>query len=230
MRKPSTFPFPSKPSPDSRVLVIGHDPRLRESEALAQHAFFADFFFRPVPTRGSELAKYNLARAIYAYIGELTSYRFAARELLLTNLCNDHLPHAPKGKVVLIPRDHAEQGLAEISRIIQKADFDVIFSMSEQVNYWLHALDFCIPRPEFLQRAEPKARGLASEPPYYEPRVPKAFQLIAFRRHETVAGIPLYPIVHVRSWPFRGPFKDAYSKLYSACISDLKPDVAQQLT
>jgi hypothetical protein len=226
MPRSSTIPFPIKPSPDSRVLVIGHDPRLRESEALAQHAFFADFFFRPIPTRRSELAKYNLARAIYAYIGELTSYRYVARELLLTNLCSAHLPHAPKGKVVLIPRQHAEHGLAEIRGIIQKADFDVVFAMSEQVNYWLYALGFCNPRADFLQMAEPKPRGLASEPPYYEPQVPKAFQLIAFRRHETVAGIPLYPIVHVRHWPFRGPFRDAYSKLYSACISALKPEVA----
>jgi hypothetical protein len=72
MPGPTTLPFPTNPVPYSRVLVIGHDPRLRESETLAQHAFFADFFFRPVPTKGNELAKYNLARAIYAYIGELT--------------------------------------------------------------------------------------------------------------------------------------------------------------
>jgi len=46
--------------------------------------------------------------------------------------------------------------------------------------------------------------------------------LIAFQRHDTDAGIPLYPIVHARSWPFRGPFEKAYAKPYSACISELK--------
>jgi hypothetical protein len=148
---------------------------------------------------------------------------------LLTNFCNAHLPHAPKGRVVLIPRDHAEHGLAEIRRLLQQADFDVIFSMSEQVNYWLHALGFCVPHSDFLRKAEPKARGLASEPPYYEPQAPKAFQLIAFRRVDTDVGIPLYPIVHVRSWPFRGPFKKAYSKPYSACISDLRLGGASHL-
>ena len=222
----STLPYPSEPSADSRVLVIVNDPRLRRSETLAQHAFFADYFFGRIPTKRSELAKYDLARAIYAYVGELTSYGYRASELLVTNLCNAHLPHAPKGRVVLIPIEQARDGLAEVKKLLQKARVEVIFAMSEQVNYWLHALHFCVPRSDFLQRAEPKARGLDSRAPYYEPKIPKAFQQIAFRRHDTEAGIPLYPTVHVRSWPFRGPFLKAYGRLYADCISELKSDGA----
>jgi hypothetical protein len=222
MQIPETLPFPIEPSNRTRVLVIGHDPRLRGSATLAAHAFFADMFFKPVPSRGSELAKYRLAKTTYAYIGELTSYRYTASELLLTNLCNAHLPHAPKGRVVLIPTEQAERGLAEIRGLIRRGSFDVIFAMSEQVNYWLHALGFCVPKNDFLQRAEPRVRGLQSKSPYYEPRVAKAFQLIGFRRHDTEAGIPLYPIVHVRSWPLRGPFKQAYGKSYSECVSEPK--------
>ena len=217
-----TLPYPRDPSPHTRVLVIGHDPRLRESDTLAQYAFFADLFFRPVPTKRSELAKYGLARAIYAYIGELTSYRYTANQLLLTNLCNVHLPHAPKGRVVLIPEDQAKRGLSDIRGLIDRAKIEVIFAMSEQVNYWLQALGFCVARTDFLQRAEPKPRGRESTSPFYEPKVAKSFQLIAFRRHDTHVGIPLYPIVHVRSWPLRGPFEKAYGRLYSACISELK--------
>jgi hypothetical protein len=206
--------------------VIGHDPRLRESLAVAKHAFFADLFFKPIPTRGSDLAKYGLARATYGYISELTSYRYTAEQLLLTNLCNSRLRAAPKGRVVLIPQDRAEDGLVDIERLLRRAKFELIFAMSEQVNYWLHALRFCFPLTDFAERAAPKVRGLSSDTPYYDPVAPKAFQSIAFRRHETRAGIPLFPIVHVRSWPLKGPFKKAYSRLYSACISELKVGVA----
>ena len=217
-----TWPYPTNPTPESRVLVIGHDPRLRKSETLAQHAFFADLFFTRIPATKSDLAKYELAKAVFAYIGELTSYRYNASQLVLTNLCNVHLPHAPKGKVVLIPRPYAESGLHIISALVQKANIELIFAMSEQVNYWLQELDFCQPQSDFLERAAPKPRGVASRPPFYEPHQQRAFQGIAFRRHTTRLGIPLYPIVHVRSWPFRGPFEAAYGRLYSACISELK--------
>ena len=217
-----TLPFPVRPSTESRVLVIGHDPRLRDSDAMAHHAFFADKFFGPIPARRSDLAKYGLASSTYAYIAELTSYRYTASQLLLTNLCNAHLLHAPKGKVVLIPKHLAEQGLADIGRLISLANIEAVFAMSEQVNYWLQALGFCVPHTEFLRRSEPKPRGINSTPPYYEPQAPKAFQLISFRRQETTIGFPLYPIVHVRSWPLRGPFQKAYGRLYSACVSELK--------
>ena len=206
--------------------MIGHDPRLRDSEALANHAFVADLFFKPIPIRGSELAKYGLARAVYAYIGELTSYRYTASQLVLTNLCNDHLPHAPKGRVVLIPQTQAEEGLADLRRLISLARFELVFAMSEQVNYWLHALGFYVSRGRFEQKSAPKVRGLQHKPPFYEPREPRAFQSIAYLRHETTAGIPAYPIVHVRSWPLRGPFQKAYGRPYANCISELKRDGA----
>ena len=222
----ATLPFPETPSGKSRVLVIGHDPRLRDSDALANHAFFADLFFKPIPARGSELAKYGLAKAIYSYIGELTSYRYTASQMVLTNLCNDHLPHAPKGRVVLIHEAEAKRGLADIRRLISLARFELVFAMSEQVNYWLHALGFCVSRGGFLLKSAPKERGVQHNPPYYEPKEPRAFQSIAYLRHETTAGIPVYPIVHVRSWPLRGPFQKAYGRQYANCISELKLDGA----
>jgi hypothetical protein len=221
-----TLPYPETPTSDSRVLVIGHDPRLRDSGALAQHALFADLFFQPVPGRASEHAKYELANAVFAYIGELTSYRYTARQLVLTNLCNGHLPHAPKGHVVFIPEKLAAQGLAEIRHLIRKARIELIFAMSEQVNYWLQALGFCTPKGDYLHKSAPKERGMNDKPPFYEPRAPRAFQSIAFRRHETDLGIPLYPIIHVRSWPLKGPFQKAYGRLYSNCVSELKQDGA----
>jgi hypothetical protein len=221
-----TLPFPEKPTSNSRVLVIGHDPRLRDSDTLAQHAFFADLFFRPIPTRANELAKYGLAKAVFAYVGELTSYRYTATQLVLTNLCNGHLPHALKGKVVFIPEDLAAQGVAEIRQLIGLGQIELIFAMSEQVNYWLQALGFCIPKRDFPLKAAPKERGMKNKPPFYEPKEPRAFQSIAFRRHETDLGIPLYPIVHVRSWPLKGPFQKAYGRLCSGCISEIKLDGA----
>jgi|SRR5271157_77754 len=226
MQPTATLPYPKTPTAESRVLVIGHDPRLRDSDALANHAFFADLFFKPIPTRGSEFAKYGLAKAIYAYIEELTSYRYTANQLVLTNLCNDLLPHAPKGKVVLIPQAQAEEGLADLQRLISLARFELIFAMSEQVNYWLHALGFCVSRGNFQQKSAPKERGVQHEPPFYEPREPRAFQSIAYLRHKTTVGIPAYPIVHVRSWPLRGPFQKAYGRQYANCINELKRECA----
>ena len=36
---------------NAKVLVIGHDPRLQNSNALANKAFFGDYYFEAIPTR-----------------------------------------------------------------------------------------------------------------------------------------------------------------------------------
>ena len=104
----------------AKVLVIGHDPRLRETNTLASNAFFADYYFRSIPTQRSERAKYNLAEAVFGYIGYLTSYKYSADQIVLTNLCNFALPHAPKGKTVFIPEEKARQGINEINDMLKR--------------------------------------------------------------------------------------------------------------
>jgi hypothetical protein len=180
---------------------------------MAEAPFFADYYLRPVPAQPSESAKYKLAEALFHYVGYLTSFRYAASDVVTTNLCNSPLPHAPRGKIVLIPIEEARSGVEHLQ---------LILAMSEQVNYWLQELGFCEANKEYLKRASPKTKGVNSDPPYYEAKSPGAFRLICGRRHLALEGIPLFPIVHVKNWPLRGAFVKAYGRAYVQLISDLK--------
>jgi hypothetical protein len=189
---------------------------------MAEAPFFADYYLRPVPAQPSESAKYKLADALFHYVGHITSFRYAASDVVITNLCNSPLPHAPRGKIVLIPIEEARAGVEHLRRILKEAEIQLILAMSEQVNYWLQELGFCEANNEYLKRASPKAKGVNSDPPYYEPKSPGAFRLICGRRHLALEGIPLFPIVHVKNWPLRGAFVKAYGRTYVQMISELK--------
>jgi hypothetical protein len=206
----------------AKVLVIGHDPRLQVSNTLADKAFFADYYFRSIPTRRSERAKYKLAEAVYSYIGHLTSYKYSADQIVLTNLCNDSLSHAPKGKTVYISEEKAHHGIDEIHNILSRSDIKVIFAMSLQVNYWLQKLGFYTALEEFLSAAEPKQKGVNNELPYYEPIRGRAFTLICGKQYTTNDQRGVFPILHVKNWPLKDPFAKAYAKSYEACINTLK--------
>lgn len=223
-----TNPFCAGDLSKARVLVIGHDPRLQESNTQAEYAFFADYFFRPIPTRKSELAKYHLAEAAFSYIGHLTSYKYPADQLVLTNLCNVGLPHAPAGKMVLIPEQEAQTGINAIHNLLNQSNIEIIFAMSAQVNYWLQKLGFYPSVSDFLNKAEPKPKGISNKPPYYEPQQSKAFQLICGQCY-TDGSRKVFPILHVKNWPLRGAFAKAYSKAYENCVNQLKAvNTAQQ--
>jgi hypothetical protein len=206
----------------AKVLVIGHDPRLQDSDTLAGNAFFGDYFFNKMPTRGNELAKYKLAEVVYGYIAYLTSYRFSADQIILTNLCNDPLPHSPKGKTVYIPEDKALRGIGEIQGILNSSEVEVIFAMSAQVNYWLQKLGFYPAVPEYLVAATPKPKGIVNERPFYDQSRSKAFTLICGKQYFTKENKQVYPILHVKNWPLKGPFVKAYKKLYEQCVNSLK--------
>jgi hypothetical protein len=216
-----TRPFCAGDLSKARVLVIGHDPRLQKSGTQAEYALFADYFFKPIPTRKSELAKYHLAEATFGYIGYLTSYKYPADQLVLTNLCNVALPHAPTGKTVLIPEEEAQVGVNAIRDLLGQSNIEIIFVMSMQVNYWLQKLSFYPSITDFLKKAEPRARGISSKPPYYEPQQSKAFQLICGQCY-TSDNRKIVPILHVKNWPLRGAFAQAYRVSYENCINQLK--------
>jgi len=215
-----TKPFCADGLDNARILVIGHDPRLQASDTQAECAFFADYYFKPKPGRSSEIAKYRLAEATFNYIGQLTGNKFPADQLALTNLCNVGLPHAPKGKTVLIPVQEAQAGIQAINGILSQGQVEIIFAMSTQVNYWLQKLGFYPPVAEFLRKAEPEPNGFAGEQPYYAPRQSKAFQLICGQCY-TVGERKVVPILHVKNWPLQGAFAKAYSQAYEDCISRL---------
>jgi hypothetical protein len=215
-----TEPFCAGGLDKARVLVIGHDPRLQASDTQAECAFFADYFFGPRPSRSNETAKYRLAEATFSYIGQLTSNRYPADQLVLTNLCNVGLPHAPTGKTVLIPAQEAQIGIKAIHSILHQSPVEIIFAMSAQVNYWLQKLGFYPPVAEFLSKAEPKPEGLSSKPPYYVPQQGKAFQLICGQCYTAGRRI-VVPILHVKHWPLGGAFATAYSQAYEDCVNRL---------
>jgi hypothetical protein len=206
----------------AKVLVIGHDPRLQVSHTLADCAFFADYFFKPIPTRKSERAKYELAEAVFGYISYLTSYKYLANQIVLTNLCNTALPHAPKGKTVYIPEAEARNGISAIQAILSRSRVDVVFAMSAQVNYWLQKLEFYPVVAEFLSYAEPRAKGVTHTPPYYEATRSRAFTHICGQRYTMKNNGSIIPILHIKNWPLRGAFAKAYSKAYEACVNALK--------
>ena len=206
----------------AKVLVIGHDPRLQVSNTLASTAFFANYYFKPIPIQRSERAKYKLAEAVFSYICYLTSYKYSADQIVLTNLCNIALPHAPKGKTVLIPEERAQQGISEIHDILGKSDVEVILAMSLQVNYWLQKLGFYTAVSEFLSDAKPKPKGVNNEPPYYDPARGRAFTLICGKQFITKDNRSVFPILHVKQWPMKGPIAKAYTKSLEACVNALK--------
>ncbi len=216
-----TQPFCAGDMQNARVLVIGHDPRLQSSDAIAEHAFFADYFFQPAPEQASERAKYALAESVYGYVNHLTSGRYETGELVLTNLCNAPLPHAPRFKTALIPEAAAQAGLEAIQAILGQGRIELVFAMSQQVNYWLQKLGFYPPVVEFLEMADPRPEGLQHDPPYYEPRQNRAFQLICGQRYSD--GVrAVIPILHVKNWPLTGRFAAAYGQAYRNLIYDLK--------
>ena len=206
----------------AKVLIIGHDPRLQNSDDRAEFCFYADYFFKEIPKKRNELQKYKLAEAVFAYISYLTSYQFTANEYYITNLCNKPLSPAPKNKTVFIPEAEALAGMEEIKNKLSKSKVKLIFAMSQQVNYWLQKLGFYEADPKFLKMAEPKEKGLASDPPYYDPKKPSAFKRICGNPYKVDDKYVLYPILHVKNYPLKGRFKSSYEKAILNLINILK--------
>ena len=132
---PSTKPFGDIHT--ATILVIGHDPRLQRSQAEAETAFFFDYLARPRPASRPEARKYDLAKAVWDYVGELAGRDVSLDELYVTNLCNQFLEHAPGSSTVLIPDDVARRGVERIAQTVASGDFQVILPMAVQPFYHL---------------------------------------------------------------------------------------------
>ena len=203
---------------DAKIVVVGHDPRLQVSDTIATYAFFADYYFKPEPKSGSEKRKYGLAKSAFEHILYLTNNKFTPEQIYITNLCNDALPHAPKNKTVLIPKDKAIDGISNIRQILTtNPSIEIIFPMSQQVNYWLQKLEFYAGRKEFVENSEPKTKGLINTPPYFEPKKGRAFKLVCGNQYKVVNNKQLViPILHTKNFPLKHNFKtyeDCYQKI-----------------
>jgi hypothetical protein len=200
-----------------KALLIGHDPRLQKYDAIAEYALYADYYFQDkVPTTPSEKQKYGLAKSSFDQIAYLTNGRIAPENVYMTNLCNSVLEHATPKKTVLIPLKMAQEGLNNIRKILaSNPSIKFIFPMSLQVNYWLQKLGFYNSGDDFLSQSEPKVNGINNDPPYYDPKKSKSFQLICGKIFETADGKnKIIPILHSKNFPLKDRFLDTYGMKY----------------
>jgi len=188
----------------AKVLVIGHEPRLQNSESIPEYSFYADYFFSEEPKSGPEKRKYGLAKSLYEYLDWLTSGKYKPEQFYITNLTNRALDRKEDGKTVLINTDYAQEGVFLIRDLAHNNNFDLIFAMSLQPNYWLQLFGACNYDEEFMRMAEPK--DLNSD---YQPKEKECFKKICGKQFDA-NGIPLFPILHVKQYSLKGPAFKSY--------------------
>lgn len=198
------------------ALIIGHDPRLRDSDTIATYALFANYFFEEAPKRRSEKQKYGLAKSTFDQISYLTNDTIKPEDVFVTNLCNNVLPHAPKGKTVYINETEARIGVEHIKDILIKyPTIKYIFPMSLQVNYWLQELGLYNSGCEFVCMSEPKEQGINNIEPFYKPKKQRTFLLICGNQYKIDDKKRIViPILHSKNFPLNSRMV-AYEKCYS---------------
>lgn len=188
-----------------KVLLIGHDPRLQNSEDKAEYALYSNFYFnKEVLKSRSEKQKYGLAAKSFGQILDITNGRFKAEEIYVTNLCNKFLPStAKKNQTVYIPETDAKDGYKRIVAILsQYKTIEYVFPMSQQVNYWLQYFGLYHTNSDFLENAKPKQKGIDSEKPYYEAiqQGKHPFLNICGKVYEMITGQKVIPILHTKQY------------------------------
>jgi hypothetical protein len=210
------------------ILIIGHDPRLQNSQAEAEKAFFFEYLERyPArPTYAPHARKYDLAHAVWNYVNELADCCILLEQLFVTNLCNEFLPSSQGRGTVLIPNKLAERGVSEIRQIVSHGNFRLILPMSVQVFYHLCRLGFVDEQNEtiltFIHKAQPAARK--TDLCVYETigTAPFLDVLGKLFHHQ---GVSLVPIVHVKQWPLK-----ARTTRYSVPMELAKREVRKVLS
>jgi hypothetical protein len=217
-----------KSKEEAKALVIGHDPRLQKSETIVSYALFANYFFENEPQKSSELQKFKLAKSTFDQITEITNGIITPEKIYVTNLCNSLLPHAPKGKTVLIPEIKAIEGLKNIQNILyENPTIEYIFPMSLQVNYWLQKFDFYNSNTGFVEETEPKTKGIKCENPYFEPKKTKTFLAICGNQYKIKNGSQtLIPILHSKNYPIKGNFS-VYQENYKNIKNYFKLEISE---
>jgi len=202
-----TQPFGNLQS--ATILVIGHDPRLQNSQAEAEKAFFFEYLekYQVRPPYGPYARKYELAHAVWDYVNNLARRRINLDQFYVTNLCNEFLPSSHGKGTVLITDKLAEDGVDSIRQIVSNGNFSLILPMSVQVFFHLCRLNFIDEKDENVFSFIDKARPISSkiDQGVYA-TVGKAPFLEVCGRLFHYRGIPLVPIVHVKQWPLKARF------------------------
>ena len=134
-----------------QILVVGEDSNLQWSETVAKYAMFADYYFRNFPEDHGERSRNVESRNLFDYIMELTGHQLTPEDVYITNLCNDEVEAAPKGKRTFIPEEKAAKGIEHIKWILsENPSIKCVLAMSLQTNYWLQKLGFYVDGKAFI--------------------------------------------------------------------------------
>jgi len=119
-----------KSAQPAKVLVIGEDSNLQWSDTATGYAMFADYYFRSFPEDHGERSRNVEARNLFNHIMYVTLNNFKSDEIYITNLCNDYVEQAQKGKRVLIPEEKAIKGYEHIKWVLeQNPTIEIVLSM-----------------------------------------------------------------------------------------------------
>lgn len=209
-----------KPEKEPKALLIGHDPRLKASDTIAEFSLFANYYFESKSKDRSYKSKLGLAASVFNQITDITNGNIKPEEIYVTNLCNLALPRALDGKTVYIPEDKALEGYENIKRILsENPTIKYIFPMSLQVNYWLQMLGLYDSENSFKEFSAPKPVGVENSSPYYEATKRRAFLMICGNRYKvTDSNQVVIPILHAKCYPLNERFK-AYKPAYDRISS-----------
>jgi hypothetical protein len=188
----------------AQVLVIGHDPRLRNSDTIAEYVLFADYYAQ---NKNPKSSKYGIAKNTFEQIFDLTCNKFKKEDLYITNLCNEELPRPNKGTVYLTEK-HALEGIDRLEQILNDSNIKYIFPTSQQVNYWLQRLGFYSYIEEYMKGAEPRPAGVRCNPPSYAAKKSSVFREFLCGNVYTTTDrkYKIIPILHPKHYPLKGNF------------------------
>lgn len=198
----------------AKVLVVGEDSNLQWSETVAKYAMFADYYFRGFPEDHGERSRNVESRNLFDYVMRLTVKQVTPEEVYVTNLCNDDVEPAPKGKRTFIPEEKALKGIEHIKWILsENPSIRCVLAMSLQTNYWLQKAGFYEADAAFLKAAEPRRTGMESIEPFYQPVDGKAFTGVCGTIHDaTDFPVKVIPILPVKDYPLTDQNKDRYGE------------------
>ncbi|WP_321331746.1 hypothetical protein [uncultured Bacteroides sp.] len=207
-----------KPAEPARLLVIGEDSNLQWSDTATEVAMFADYYFRSFPEDHGERSRNVEARNLFNHLTFVTLNSVNPAEMYITNLCNDYVTPAPKGKRVLIPEEKAIKGLSHIEWLLEQyPTIECVLTMSLQTNYWLQKLGFYGDDEAFVNGAQPRRKGLESiEEPYYQPVDGKVFRNICGNIYDAKNHpVKVIPILAAKSYPLKDKDAELYSEAYN---------------
>ncbi|MFA6813858.1 MAG: hypothetical protein WCR45_12360 [Bacteroidaceae bacterium] len=206
-----------KPSEPAKMLVIGEDSNLQWSDPVTEVAMFADYYFRDFPENDGERSRNVEARNLFNHINFITLNHVKPQEMYITNMCNDQLASAPKGKRVLITEEYAIKGLSHVEWLLEQyPTIEYVIAMSLQTNYWLQKLGFYGDDEKFLEEAQPRRKGLESTSGlFYQPVNGKAFGSICGNIYDAKNHpVKVIPILAAKDYPLKGRNEELYTEAY----------------